>query len=713
MKIRNALMLGTISGLMAFGCAGKKAAGGSQDGGAQDGGNIVTDGGTVIPITHNPRRVILIVADATRADSLNPTDTPNMWALAQQGARFDKHHAAYPTTTMVNAGAIATGSHSSKSSWWGENFYLPSASGNDSKGRPIDYTQVVNARDYATLANINTAYQGQLFTTGTLFKAAKAAGLKTCIIGKPAATYVQNMDFPDYFLDPDTAAPQAFAQELLANGYAIPVNTSILYPSIVFDAGTVDPYAAVKPGFMYDKVTPDPLSAKSVPLQTTAYQNFINIYTNYILPQKKPDLTLLWINEPDATMHAYGPSSPQYKQALAAVDAMVGQVWTQVKALGLDSNTDLILTADHGSLTLSGPLDVFPPRDIIHGFSDGGVSADGGAFSDGGYIATVGPVDVDGGWTNSGQALLAEVLERGGFHAYNSHACFYTPIMSGILFDGTFEFPTLTGSSMVCTGKSYTTPGYIVPAASSLLDDTVLVMDNAAAELLYVPSGNQTVITNLVTFLQKRPEVGPIFVHSKYGDLPGTLPLSSVDLESISGSTGHVGPDIALNFTADETVAIHGVTGITFHNKPNLYRGDHGGLTSLEVHIPGFGVGVDFKAGYVDEVPSANVDLAPTIAQILGLPASAFLANADGRPLSEALVTGQAGGRPDTDYTSASTTRHPTANATGLTISKFGDANGTTPDPTKSSYTMQLNFTTVTVGGKAFKYVDSAAAQRQ
>jgi arylsulfatase A-like enzyme len=45
--------------------------------------------------------------------------------------------------------------------------------------------------------------------------------------------------------------------------------------------------------------------------------------------------------------------------------------------------------------------------------------------------------------------------------------------------------------------------------------------------------------------------------------------------------------------------------------------------------------GPDFRRGYLDDVPSGNVDLAPTILRILGIKAPQQM---DGRVLSEAMV---------------------------------------------------------------------------
>ena len=55
------------------------------------------------------RIVILMVWDGLRPDFVTQRDTPNLFRLAREGVRFDKHHSIFPTLTMVNATALATG----------------------------------------------------------------------------------------------------------------------------------------------------------------------------------------------------------------------------------------------------------------------------------------------------------------------------------------------------------------------------------------------------------------------------------------------------------------------------------------------------------------------------------------------------------------------------------------------------------------------------
>src|SRR5439155_15692908 len=59
---------------------------------------------------HGRARIfVLMIWDGLRPDFVTQRDTPNLFALARDGVRFDRHHSAYPTLTMVNAVVLATG----------------------------------------------------------------------------------------------------------------------------------------------------------------------------------------------------------------------------------------------------------------------------------------------------------------------------------------------------------------------------------------------------------------------------------------------------------------------------------------------------------------------------------------------------------------------------------------------------------------------------
>src|ERR1700691_4833750 len=74
------------------------------------------------------RIVVLMVWDGLRPDFVTERDTPNLFRLAREGVRFDKHHSIFPTLTMVNATPRAPGAPPGVNGLEGNNFYLaPSA----------------------------------------------------------------------------------------------------------------------------------------------------------------------------------------------------------------------------------------------------------------------------------------------------------------------------------------------------------------------------------------------------------------------------------------------------------------------------------------------------------------------------------------------------------------------------------------------------------
>ena len=64
-------------------------------------------------------------------------------------------------------------------------------------------------------------------------------------------------------------------------------------------------------------------------------------------------------------------------------------------------------------------------------------------------------------------------------------------------------------------------------------------------------------------------------------------------------------------------------------------KGTHATLSRFDMHNTLIAAGPDFKRGETDDLPSGNVDLAPTILQILGIKPPQKM---DGRILSEAMT---------------------------------------------------------------------------
>src|SRR5689334_6366485 len=367
------------------------------------------------------RRVIVFVWDGLRADDLTPDITPNYFALARSGVVFADHHAVYPTFTMMNSASIATGAYPGAHGFYGNVVYVPSARGKNAKGAEIDFSAPAFIEDFGVVEAVREAYQGRLTFLPTVLQAAQAKGLTTASVGKFGAAFIQDYARGGIILDEDAAMPLAFAKELQQAGYALPRNSVNAYE---MDALTLakengDPTAPIPIAKLKDGQTSDPLD-RSGALSRRGFSYLTDVFVNYILPNKNPDLTIFWSKEPDATSHAYGPGTFNSIDATRMNDEILGRIVSKLRELGWENSTDIIITQDHNHSTVSGDVSHFPLR----------ATAD----------RTVGARDPHG-YAVSGFVRTAELLTRDGLKAYDGAGCRNIPTLSGIMADGTRLYP--------------------------------------------------------------------------------------------------------------------------------------------------------------------------------------------------------------------------------------------------------------------------------
>src|SRR5271156_6811270 len=131
------------------------------------------------------RIVVLMVWDGLRPDFITQRDTPNLFRLAREGVRFDKHHSIFPTLTMVNATALATGAPPGVNGLEGNNFYLPPSA-------ETPNGQIVNAEGAKAILNLNGAaeFKGRLIGLDTIAREVAREGGYVGVIGKQGPTSV-------------------------------------------------------------------------------------------------------------------------------------------------------------------------------------------------------------------------------------------------------------------------------------------------------------------------------------------------------------------------------------------------------------------------------------------------------------------------------------------------------------------------------------------
>jgi predicted AlkP superfamily pyrophosphatase or phosphodiesterase len=624
--------------------------------------------------------VILFVWDGMRPDSISEVDTPHLAALAKRGTYFADNHSSYPTFTMMNAAAFATGAFSGKSGFYGNTVYRPGAPARTSGGDQIDLSNPVFTEDYGILKQLDENQDEHLFLIGSLFQAAQKAGLKTAAVGKSGPAFLQDYKNGDVTIDERAAFPLEFANELKAGHVAVPATTPFAYPVGTFrlDPDNGDP--TFQPGLarMADGTTPNPADRSGAP-PTAANKYLMSVYLDYILPKKHPDLSVVWLRNPDSTEHAYGVGSANYHAALKAQDELLGKLQDKLAELGIDKSTDLIVVSDHGHSNVSGPLDLFPLRKVENG--------------------KVGEIDREHGYSVSGDVRLAHELSVAGIRAYDGGGCLYDPVLSGIEADGAQLHPDRQDEGgLTCSHpEKYTTPSYEL-LHPFLPREAFVVAANGGSDYLYQPEHDPQRVRAAIRFLQSREEFGAIFIDDRYGDIPGTLPLSLVHLENAEGRN----PDIVVGYAYDEHALIQGMHGIEFEGvSDHISRGMHGSFSPVDVHNTLLAAGPDFRENFMDTLPSGNVDVAPTIAKILGIE----LPQADGRPLFEALQ-----GRAHVEVTAYSVTPKsisPLTPATGLSIrSPIGIDTG------RSSYNFRLHIQLLSYKSHSYTYFDWAKAER-
>src|SRR5262249_34835930 len=398
-----------------------------------------------------------------------------------------------------------------------------------------------------------------------------------------------------------------------------------------------------------------------------------------VLPTKRPDLTIFWSKEPDATNHAYGPGTCNAIDATRMNDEILGRVVAKLRELGWEKSTDILITQDHNHSTVSGDLTHFPLRAVVDG--------------------RIGSPDPHG-YSVSGFVRTAELLTRDGLKAYDGAACREIPILAGLTADGTRLYPDEEDEDGKICGRpqKYTSPSYVVPRPVPA--GAIVVAANAGSDYLFVPDGNVDTVKAAAASLQSRLQFGAIFVSDRYGEIAGTLPMSLIKTESSANGRA---PDIIVSFSFDENMAVAGKSGVSYASSINR-RGDHGSFSPTDTHISLMASGPDFKSGLHDPLPTANVDIAPTVAHILQF----SMPDAQGRALEEALQ----GGPPITEYAVVNKT-HRSSIRTGLTVKLPTDLDGLTVAPKLTRYSVELQTRILSRGGASYTYFDQARAVRE
>jgi arylsulfatase A-like enzyme len=153
----------------------------------------------------------------------------------------------------------------------------------------------------------------------------------------------------------------------------------------------------------------------------------------------------------------------------------------------------------------------------------------------------------------------------------------------------------------------------------------VLAVENGGSISFYITGHDKVIGRKITDFLQSTNYAGVIFSRWK---LPGTFDLHAAHIATRQA------PDVvvALGWSGDRNA--NGIPGmLDGDGGRKIGKSTHASLSRFEMHNTLIAAGPDFKQAWQDDTPSGNIDLAPTILWILGVPHKPM----DGRVLLEAM----------------------------------------------------------------------------
>ena len=257
---------------------------------------------------------LIVVFDGLSPAAVTPERSPWLSSVRARSSRFTAARAQIPTVTRVNAATLATGVRPGRHG-------LP---GNRVLVRELGLDRPVVTSDRCDLLAVEKAC-GRILTAPSLGELLAAAGRRALVV---------NTGGPGLSLLLDPTAHQG--------GPGIRINTR-------------DAEHLAEPAWAADELR----TALGAPGEDRAGQlRYAVDALLRMIDRHRPDVAVLWLTEPDAAQHRYGPGSAQAFAGLAASDAALGRVVDGLAAAGLAAGTNLWLASDHGSSPMIGRINL-------------------------------------------------------------------------------------------------------------------------------------------------------------------------------------------------------------------------------------------------------------------------------------------------------------------------------------------------------------------
>jgi len=262
-------------------------------------------------------RILLVVFDALRPDMTTPELMPNLHRFRSFGTTLADARAVLPTDTRANVASVVTGAYPGRHGVMGNAWFDPALHSND----PFS---TINA---AEVERADGVLGGKLFQAPTLGQLLAGQGRSMAVISTASSGTTRLIHHTVrqhhshlclHCHEADACSPRGLADEAVRRFGPLP-----------------------------------PTDRPDLAAITYAVDAFLG----WIWPEHRPDVTVLWLNEPDTSYHWFGIGSNKALGAIRHCDEQFERLLEWWLAEGRAQGVQLIALSDHGQIGVGGRVD--------------------------------------------------------------------------------------------------------------------------------------------------------------------------------------------------------------------------------------------------------------------------------------------------------------------------------------------------------------------
>ncbi|MFK4381058.1 alkaline phosphatase family protein [Bradyrhizobium sp. USDA 223] len=257
-------------------------------------------------------KFVIVVLDGLRPDQLDEAVTPNLAEMSKIGLRLARHTSSFPSETRVSSAALATGAHSSAHGIIGNRFLA--------NGRSIDGSSL------AALVTLGSE-RGGVLTATTIGEVLAAHGRAMLSIGSQSQGSFGLSSWGSW----QAGAPAFWVHD----------------PSKFSNNAAVRRIASCFPMLPTDER----------PARATI-ERIVDLFFSFLTKAALPEVSLLWLSEPDITYHMFGLQHPTAREVLHEVDRQFGRIFAWWSEKGEREGVQLIAASDHGHAIIGEKVSV-------------------------------------------------------------------------------------------------------------------------------------------------------------------------------------------------------------------------------------------------------------------------------------------------------------------------------------------------------------------